>query len=91
MDQTVVDTVTLGGTAALDMSIWGLFMAADWIVKDSDGRPDTGVGLELGDYRRQGYEDAEPVARCRILKRHSGPAGRLKTRMIVLAVSRATR
>ena len=33
MDQTVVDTVTLGGTAALDMSIWGLFMAADWIVK----------------------------------------------------------
>lgn len=33
MDQTLVDTVTLGGTAATDMSIWGLFMAADWIVK----------------------------------------------------------
>ncbi|WP_193173597.1 protein TolQ [Nisaea nitritireducens] len=33
MDQTLVDTVTLGGTAATDMSIWGLFMTADWIVK----------------------------------------------------------
>lgn len=33
MDQTVVDTVTLGGAAAMDMSIWGLFMTADWIVK----------------------------------------------------------
>lgn len=33
MDTTVVDTVALGGTAATDMSIWGLFLAADWIVK----------------------------------------------------------
>ncbi|WP_193188460.1 protein TolQ [Nisaea sediminum] len=33
MEQTVVDTVALGGTAATDMSIWGLFLAADWIVK----------------------------------------------------------
>lgn len=33
MEQTVVDTVALGGAHSTDMSIWGLFMAADWIVK----------------------------------------------------------
>lgn len=33
MENTTVDTVALGGSASTDMSIWGLFLQADWIVQ----------------------------------------------------------
>lgn len=34
MENTIIDSVTLGGSvAAIDFSVWGLFVQADWIVK----------------------------------------------------------
>ena len=33
MDTSNVESLSLGGTAAADLSIWGLFLQADWIVK----------------------------------------------------------
>ena len=33
MEQSTVDTTTLGGSAAYDLSIWGLFLDADIVVK----------------------------------------------------------
>ena len=34
MEQGIIDSVTLGGSvSASDMTVWGLFLQADWIVK----------------------------------------------------------
>ncbi len=33
MEQTVIDTVNLAGSVPTDLSLWGLFFRADWIVK----------------------------------------------------------
>ncbi len=34
MENTIIDSVTLGGSVdAIDFSVWGLFVQADWIVK----------------------------------------------------------
>lgn len=33
MEKATVDAVNLGGSAAADFSIWGLFLQADWVVK----------------------------------------------------------
>ena len=33
MEPTAIEAVSLGGQAAVDMSIWSLFLRADWIVK----------------------------------------------------------
>jgi len=33
MEQTALDAAQVGAAAAHDMSLWGLFLQADWIVK----------------------------------------------------------
>jgi biopolymer transport protein TolQ len=33
MEPTAIEAVSLGGQAAVDMSVWALFLRADWIVK----------------------------------------------------------
>ncbi|MDR3516267.1 MAG: protein TolQ [Azospirillaceae bacterium] len=33
MDQSVMDTVQLGAAVHRDLSVWGLFLTADWVVK----------------------------------------------------------